>query len=185
LGDYATISVPATVKKELEKMKKGKEWGEFLLDLANENRTLRGRRAFSELSAMLSKEELDRVQESGKEFRNRARSSGIGQGVQEGSGPETTDAIDTGTVIADLRAGTYRAGSYRSYLWLRSCEALLRTRRRRSRSFLRLPSKSSDSTTISLRSTALCTRTSGRGGNPSQTLTCKSPHPPRVGGWIS
>jgi len=69
LGDYATISVPATVKKELEKMKKGKEWGEFLLDLANENRTLRGRRAFSELSAMLSKEELDRVQESGKEFR--------------------------------------------------------------------------------------------------------------------
>jgi len=69
LGDYATISVPTTVKRELEKMKKGKEWGEFLLDLATETKTLRGRKAFSQLSAMLSKEDLDRIQESSKDFR--------------------------------------------------------------------------------------------------------------------
>ncbi len=57
------------MKRELERMKKDKEWGQFLLDLANEAKTLRGRRAFAQLSAMLSKEDLDLIQESSKDFR--------------------------------------------------------------------------------------------------------------------
>ena len=33
LAKYATISVPVEVKKTLEKVKGGDEWGEFLLKL--------------------------------------------------------------------------------------------------------------------------------------------------------
>lgn len=69
MKDYATISVPREVKKELETMKKGREWGEFLAELAHQAKKLKGRRAFDELSALLSEDELNRIDRSTKEFR--------------------------------------------------------------------------------------------------------------------
>ena len=69
LKGYATISVPSKVKQELEGMKKDKEWSEFLAELAHEVKILRSRKAFRELSELLSEEELDRIEECAGEFR--------------------------------------------------------------------------------------------------------------------
>lgn len=69
MKDYATISVPRDVKKELESMKGRREWGEFLAELAHESKGLKAQRAFEELSAMLSEDELNRIEVSSKEFR--------------------------------------------------------------------------------------------------------------------
>ena len=69
MSRYTTISVPVPVKRELEKLKKKREWGEFLLDLANEARVLRGRKAFDELPAMLSEDKLDCIEKESLNFR--------------------------------------------------------------------------------------------------------------------
>jgi predicted CopG family antitoxin len=69
LKDYATISVPREVKKDLEKMKEEKEWGEFLSELSKEAKRLRSLRALSQLSSRLTAEELDGIEESSKRFR--------------------------------------------------------------------------------------------------------------------
>ncbi len=69
MKDYVTISVPREVKADLEKMRKGREWGEFLLDLSNEAKRLKSMRAFGKLSALLSEEELGRIDESSKDLR--------------------------------------------------------------------------------------------------------------------
>ena len=66
---YATISVPIEVKKQLEKAKGSKEWGEFLLEMCSEAHQLKGKKAFEELRQLLTKEDIKAVRKSGEEFR--------------------------------------------------------------------------------------------------------------------
>jgi len=71
LGKYATISVPVEVKKVLEKVKGGDEWGKFLLNLYAEAKRLRSEEAFKELASTLTDEDLKAILESSREFRGR------------------------------------------------------------------------------------------------------------------
>ena len=71
MSKYATISVPIDVKKRLEKAKGKKEWGEFLLELYNDRRLLKSKRAFEELSNLLSDQEIDAMAQSSEEFREK------------------------------------------------------------------------------------------------------------------
>jgi predicted CopG family antitoxin len=71
LSKYATISVPAEIKKRLEKAKGKKEWGEFLLELYTEGRRLKSKKAFEELTDTLTEEDLKAVTESSREFREK------------------------------------------------------------------------------------------------------------------
>lgn len=65
----ATITLPVEVKKRLEEYKEDKTWGEFLLEMFTEWRRLRGEKAFKELRALLSDEDLESMRESSEEFR--------------------------------------------------------------------------------------------------------------------
>ena len=71
LGKYVTISVPAEVKKLLEKVKGRDEWGKFLLNLYAEVKRLKSKRAFEELASTLTDEDLKAILESSKELRER------------------------------------------------------------------------------------------------------------------
>jgi hypothetical protein len=71
LATYATISVPAEVKKLLEKAKGDDEWGKFLLNLYLEAKKLKSKKAFEELAEILTKEDLKAILESSKELRER------------------------------------------------------------------------------------------------------------------
>ncbi len=68
---YATISVPAEIKKVLEEAKGESEWGEFLLNLYAEVKRLRSGQAFKKLARTLTDEDLKAIIESSKEFRKR------------------------------------------------------------------------------------------------------------------
>jgi Putative antitoxin len=69
MSKYATISVPIEIKKRLEQAKGEKEWGEFLLEMCTEGQHQKGKKAFEELRQLLSKEDLQAIRESSKEFR--------------------------------------------------------------------------------------------------------------------
>ena len=71
LTKYATISVPADIKNLLEKAKGKEEWGEFILNLYTETRRLKSKKAFKELTEILTEEDLKTMTESSKEFRER------------------------------------------------------------------------------------------------------------------
>ena len=71
MGKYVTISVPADVKRLLEKVKGRDEWGKFLLNLYAEVKRLKSKRAFEELASTLTDEDLKAILESSKEFRER------------------------------------------------------------------------------------------------------------------
>jgi predicted CopG family antitoxin len=71
MSKYVTISVPADVKARLEKAKGNKEWGEFLLELYTERRLLKSKKAFEELSALLTDEDLNAMVESSEEFKEK------------------------------------------------------------------------------------------------------------------
>ncbi len=71
MTEYSTISVPTTIKKRLEKEKGSKEWGDFLLELYTECRALKSKKAFKELTEMLTEEDLKAMEESSKEFREK------------------------------------------------------------------------------------------------------------------
>jgi hypothetical protein len=71
LTKYATISVPVDVKNLLEKAKGKEEWGEFILNLYTETRRLKSKKAFKELTEILTEEDLKTMTESSKEFRER------------------------------------------------------------------------------------------------------------------
>ena len=71
LGKYVTISVPADVKKLLEKVKGRDEWGKFLLNLYAEVKRLKSKRAFDELASTLTDEDLKAIIESSGEFKER------------------------------------------------------------------------------------------------------------------
>jgi hypothetical protein len=69
LSKYATISVPIEVKKRLEELKGEKDWGEFLLDTCTEGQRAKSKKALEELRKLLSKEDIEAMRESSKEFR--------------------------------------------------------------------------------------------------------------------
>jgi len=69
LRKYVTISVLREVKELLEGEKGDRDWSEFLLELYREAKTARARTAFEELRRLLSEEDLERMSESGREFR--------------------------------------------------------------------------------------------------------------------
>ena len=71
MAKYATISVPADVKKVLEKAKGRHEWGEFLFTLYSEAAGFTSRRAFEELTSLLTTEYLESVLKTSREFRER------------------------------------------------------------------------------------------------------------------
>ena len=66
-----TISVPVEVKERLEKAKGNKEWGEFLLELYTERRFLKSKKAFEELSNLLTERDIKAMIESSEEFRGK------------------------------------------------------------------------------------------------------------------
>jgi hypothetical protein len=68
---YATISVPVEVKKRLEKAKGKKEWGAFLLEMCTEAQRLKSKRAFEELTKLLTEEDLQAMEKSSREFREK------------------------------------------------------------------------------------------------------------------
>jgi predicted CopG family antitoxin len=68
---YSTISIPVDVKKRLEKVKGKKEWGEFILDLYDETQKLKSKKAFNELSEIITQENLEIIAKSSKEFREK------------------------------------------------------------------------------------------------------------------
>ncbi len=69
MAKYATISVPVDVKNLLEKAKGKQEWGEFILSLYTETQKLKSKKAFEELTGILTEKELKIIVESSKEFR--------------------------------------------------------------------------------------------------------------------
>ena len=71
VSKYATISVPAEVKKRLEKAKGKKEWGAFLLEMCTETQRLKSKRAFDELTKLLTEEDLQAIEESSRNFREK------------------------------------------------------------------------------------------------------------------
>lgn len=71
MNKYVTISVPAEVKKRLEKAKGDKEWGDFLLELYTERRLLKSKKAFEEVASLLTAEDLKSMTESSVEFREK------------------------------------------------------------------------------------------------------------------
>ena len=71
MGKYVTISVPADVKRLLEKVKGKDEWGKFLLNLYAEVKRLKSKKAFDELASTLTDEDLKAIVESSREFRER------------------------------------------------------------------------------------------------------------------
>ncbi len=69
MSKYATISVPVEVKKRLEEMKGEKNWGEFLLETCTEGQKVKSKKALEELRKILTKEDLENIRQSSKEFR--------------------------------------------------------------------------------------------------------------------
>jgi predicted CopG family antitoxin len=66
---YSTISVPEDVKRQLEKAKGKRQWGEFLLALYEEAQRLRSERTFRKLSEILTEDDLRDICNSSREFR--------------------------------------------------------------------------------------------------------------------
>lgn len=71
MNNYATISVPADIKKCLEKAKGNKEWGDFLLELYTERKLLKSKKAFEEAASLLTDEDLKSIAESSEVFREK------------------------------------------------------------------------------------------------------------------
>ena len=68
---YVTISVPANVKKQLQNAKGKKEWGEFLLEMCNTGQQAKSKKAFEELTKLVTKKDLETMTESSKDFREK------------------------------------------------------------------------------------------------------------------
>ncbi len=68
---YTTIRVPVEVKKRLQIIKGNKTWGDFLLEKYSDSQQLKGKEAFDELRRLLSKEDIEAIRESSKEFREK------------------------------------------------------------------------------------------------------------------
>ena len=73
MSNYVTISVRREVKELLEKGKGDKNWSEYLLELYMEAKRVKARLAFEQLRQVLDGDDLERIEESSKEFRRRFR----------------------------------------------------------------------------------------------------------------
>jgi len=69
MSRYQTISVPENVKNALEDEKGEKEWGDFLIDILNEARDARRMRAAQRLRKILTDEDLEKMREASREFK--------------------------------------------------------------------------------------------------------------------
>lgn len=68
---YTTISIPVEVKRALEESKGDREWGDFLLNLLEEYKRYKRERAFDNLRKILSEKDLEEIERSSREFRER------------------------------------------------------------------------------------------------------------------
>jgi predicted CopG family antitoxin len=71
LSRYASISVLREVKELLEREKGNKDWSNFLLELYMEAKSSKSRSAFEKLRRLLTEEDLNNIEKSSKEFRER------------------------------------------------------------------------------------------------------------------
>ncbi|MCD6125471.1 MAG: hypothetical protein J7J19_00480 [Thaumarchaeota archaeon] len=69
MSDYSTISLPRKIKEILDKDRGDMDWGEYLLRLYTEAKEKRRREAFEKLRRTLSEEDLERILEEYKKFR--------------------------------------------------------------------------------------------------------------------
>jgi len=69
MAKMTTISIREDVKKRLDRMRKGKDWNSFLLELAEKADRYEKAKAIEELREMLSDEELSRIAEESRAFR--------------------------------------------------------------------------------------------------------------------
>ena len=69
MSKITTISVKENVKMKLDKMRKGKDWSSFLLEIAEKAEKYDKAKAIKELRTILSDEELDKIAEECKHFR--------------------------------------------------------------------------------------------------------------------
>jgi hypothetical protein len=68
---YTTIYVPIEVKNRLQRVKVNRTWSDFLSEKCSEYQKLRGKEAFGQLSRLLSKDDLEAIRKSSKEFREK------------------------------------------------------------------------------------------------------------------
>jgi hypothetical protein len=68
---YVTISVTKEVKDLLERDKGRRDWSSYLLELYRKVKEAEAEYSFNELRKLLSREDLERILESSREFRER------------------------------------------------------------------------------------------------------------------
>ena len=73
MSNYSTISVPGDVKKTLEEAKGEKDWGSYLLELYAEADKARRNNAFQKLASILTEDDLESIEESSKELREKLK----------------------------------------------------------------------------------------------------------------
>jgi hypothetical protein len=66
---YAKIRVPAQIKAQLQKGKGNQTWGNYLKELNTEHRLLKSKKAFQELTSLLTEDDVKAMAESSKKFR--------------------------------------------------------------------------------------------------------------------
>ncbi|MCW4050760.1 MAG: hypothetical protein NWE89_13600 [Candidatus Bathyarchaeota archaeon] len=66
---YSTISVPIEVKEMLKKKKGERNWGEYLFELFMVAERTKKDQAFNELIKLLDENDLRKIEESSKSFR--------------------------------------------------------------------------------------------------------------------
>ncbi len=73
MSNYSTISVPGDVKKTLEEAKGNKDWGSYLLELYAEADKAKRNNAFQKLADILTDDDLESIEDSSKEFREKLK----------------------------------------------------------------------------------------------------------------
>ena len=69
MPSITTISVREDVKKRLDRMRRGRDWSSFLLEIAEKAEKYERAKALEELREILSEEELERIAEESRLFR--------------------------------------------------------------------------------------------------------------------
>ena len=69
MARMTTISVREDVKKRLDRMRRGRDWSSFLLEIAEKAKKYERAKALEELREILSEEELERIAEESRLFR--------------------------------------------------------------------------------------------------------------------
>ena len=69
MPSITTISVREDVKKRLDRMRRGRDWSSFLLEIAEKAEKYERAKALEELREILSEEKLERIAEESRLFR--------------------------------------------------------------------------------------------------------------------